>query len=220
MRADPADCFEALCKQLYNGAPMRSLASIDSQGADLNILTLRISTSAKSTNTIVLHISGPFTPQNREVVEALDRFIQENFSAKLDAKDGETTYIADAALIGGYLYLLCSSRGASEYATTTQDGFPIGNQYTGYNLDAHFKYFLVCRIRELVNTVLDAIRFEDQLKQYPHLCSNAYAAAVIAEKEINQFRSSLRNGWLKPCVSNPCFPTSKRFSYMNRLLPH
>jgi hypothetical protein len=134
------------------------------------------------------------------LVEHFDHFISLHFSAKLEAKGGESRLIPTASLAGGYLQLLCSVSQTTEYVQTSRNGLHVENEYSGYNLEAHYKYFLVCRLRELIDIVLNAIRLEDPLNQYPYWCSNAYAAAVILRSEVEHFKCSLRNGSLQNYV--------------------
>jgi hypothetical protein len=176
------------------------LPSLDNDGLDSSTLTLRITTSTGSVATLLLYVAGRFTTQNKALVEVLDQFIMQNFSAPLEAEGGELPLIANATLTGGFLYLLCSSRGATELVQTFRDGIGVGNECFEYNLEAHFRYFLICRLRELVDGLLGAIRFEDPFGAYSSWCSHAYAAAVISHCEISHFRSSLRNGHLRNCV--------------------
>ena len=91
----------------------------------------------------------------------------------------------------------------AEAANTSRDGLEIENEYSGYNLAAHFKYTLVCWLQELIGEVLNVLRFEDQSLELPYWCSDAYAAGVILHREMDYFKSSIRNGHLREHVSYP-----------------
>ena len=127
--------------------------------------------------------------------------MREWFSAQLEAKVGPSQLISSAALAGGYACLLCSVTQVTEQVTTLQGGYEAQNEHNGYHLEAQFKYVLLCRLRELINEVLEAIRFEDPTNDYPYECSNAYAAAVILRYELDHFKSNIRNGSLRKHVS-------------------
>jgi hypothetical protein len=180
------------------------MPSLDNDGRNSSVLVLSINTSTDSVATLRVHIHGLFNTQNSALVEVLDRFIMQNFSAPLEAEGGELPLIPYATLIGGLLYFLCSSTGVTESVQTFRDGMGIENEYLGYNLLAHLRYFLLCRLHELVGNVLEAIRFEDPFGVHRSWCSHAYVAAVISHCEIVHFRRSLRNGYLRNCVRR-CF---------------
>jgi hypothetical protein len=111
--------------------------------------------------------------------------------------------ISTSSLAGGYTHLLCSVITITEAANTSRDGLEIENEYNGYNLAAHFKYILVCRLQELIGEILNVLRFEDQGLELPYWCSDAYAAGVILRREMDYFKSSIRNGHLREHVSHP-----------------
>lgn len=187
-------------QQLFEDYPVGSLSSLSTEGLDSSTFSLRISTSTGWVIDTSGDIYGPFSVQNKTVVAWLDSLARQ-FSADLDAKEGEGKLIATSALIGGYAFLLCSMTGVTEEASTTRDGFPTVNEYNGYNLEVHFKCVLICRIQELLNEILNAARIEDPENMLNYWCSHAHAAAVIARTELHYFKSNIRNGSLRDNVS-------------------
>lgn len=111
--------------------------------------------------------------------------------------------VAKAAMAGAYLDLICSIKDISERTQTFQGGNVVENAYTGYNLEAHFKYLLICRLRELMQEVMEAARGQDLTRQETSQRGDAYAAAVVLYHEIGHFRRSVRNGFLQNHVC-PC----------------
>lgn len=114
--------------------------------------------------------------------------------------------ISTSSLVGGYTHLLCSVITVTEAANTSRDGLEVENEYNGYNLAAHFKYILVCRLQELIGGILNVLRLEDRGLELPYWCSDAYAAGVILRREMDYFKSSIRNGHLREHVSCPAKP--------------
>lgn len=84
--------------------------------------------------------------------------IARKFSPNLKAKDGLSQLIEKAALVGGYLHLLCSVVHTTDEGQTVWDGMHGANDYNGYNLEAHYKLLLICRLCELMNEIMDARR--------------------------------------------------------------
>jgi hypothetical protein len=191
------DPFEAISQELFKDHQAGSLSSLDTDGLSRNALSMRIFMSTGRVIDTSYSISGPFTIQNKAVVAWLDGLAGQ-FAADLKAKEGDCELISEAALIGGYQFLLCSMVGVTEHAENFLDGSPIPSEYTGLNLEAHFKNIVVCRLRELMNKNLDAIRTENSDDEYRN--SNAYAAAVTARTETHYFKSNIRNGSLRDNV--------------------
>lgn len=84
------------------------------------------------------------------------------FSADLKARDGDSQLISKSTLAGGFMHLLCSLVTVTEAATTSRNRWEVEKEYTAYNIAAHFKYILICRLQELVGEILNILRFEDQ----------------------------------------------------------
>jgi hypothetical protein len=125
------------------------------------------------------------------------------FSADLKARNEDSQLISKSTLAGGFIHLLCSLVTVTEAATTSRNGWEVENEYTAYNIAAHFKYILICRLQELVGEILNIFRFEDQGLELPHCHSDAYAAGVILRCEVEYFQNSIKNGHLRKHVSFP-----------------
>jgi hypothetical protein len=192
--------FAAVYEQLFKNPPLGSSCSLDTQGQESSTFNLEIWRPTGRVIDFSHDIQGPYTFHNRAVIDPIDGLVKKWFSAQLAAKDGQSKLISSAALAGGYAFLLCSATRVTEQVTTLQDGVEAQNEYHGYNLEAQFKYILVCRLRVLINEVLDAIRSEPPSNDDPYGYSNAYAAAVILRYELDHFKSNIRNGSLRKLV--------------------
>lgn len=123
------------------------------------------------------------------------------FSADLKAKEEDSPIVSRSTLAGGFMHLLCSVVTVTEAANTLQDGWEVENEYTAYNIAAHLKYILICRLEGLVGGILETLRSEDQGLGLPYWRSNAYAAGVILHCEMKYFNNSIKNGHLRKHVS-------------------
>lgn len=84
----------------------------------------------------------------------------------------------------------------SEDAKTTRDGVTVPEEQDGCNLHAHFQYFVLSRLRTLMQDTLDMIRLEESPPGPPAPGLEAYAAAFILHFEVAHFSRNLRNGHL------------------------
>lgn len=159
----------------------------------LRILSLQITSSTgRSSTTPLIDINGPFDPRS------LDTVVLEACAIPLRPKEGISETIHHAILAGGYIHLLSSAISADvlEHFVTTVDGTIYVEELRRYSLETYFRYVAFCRLCELLRGCLDAIRFEDKLRQYPRETLEAYAAAVILRYEVAYFRRNLRHGAL------------------------
>jgi len=192
----------AILEQLFKNAPIGSLNSLDATGGDSNTLSLHITPSIGPVVEFSQLISGTYNTHNEVVMDGLDG-LGRKFSADLKAKDGDSQLVSTSALAGGFMYLLCSAVRVTEAANTSRDGWEVENEYTAYNIAAHFKYILICRLQELVGQILNTLRFEDPGLELPYHRSDAYAAGVILRCEVDYFKNSIKNGHLRNHVSCP-----------------
>jgi hypothetical protein len=187
-------------QQLFKDLPFGSLSSLTTEGLGWSNFGLHLTTSTGRDMITSADTSGPFTTQNEAITTWLDQLARQ-FSPNLKAKEGDCNLISNSALIGGYLFLLCSMAGVNEQVEIFRDGFATENKHNGYNLEVHFKYLLICRIQELLDQILNAARIQDLQNERKYLCSNAYAATVVARTELHYFKGGIRNGSLRDNVS-------------------
>lgn len=160
---------------------------------DSNYLDVVLKSSVGVESKVSLKIQGQFDTSNKELAAALDWAVN-NISEELRSKKGEKPLIQQASLAIGYLHVLCSTTAISEHVFTWIDGDLAPNVHKEYNLAAHFKFLVVCRLVELVSDLLAQIRLENGAGDARGMRwgSNAYAAACILRYEILGFRSRLR----------------------------
>ena len=163
-------------------------------------LKVRITPSHGPTIEDSLELSVPFAIQSKEMISSIDGLAR-RFSAEVKAKKGDSQLISASALTGGYLHLLCSVIQVIEHADTTRDGLQVDNDFTGYNIEAHFKCLLICRLQQLMGGILEANRLGDQENEPTYSSANAYAAAVVLRRELNYFKGHIRDGSLHEAVS-------------------
>jgi hypothetical protein len=140
--------------------------------------------------------------QTDRITSSVDSLAR-RFSAKVSAKEGDSQLISTSALVGGYLHLLCSVIRVTEQTDTCRDGFQVENDYNAYNIEARFKYILICRLQVLVDEIMDANRLNDLGNKDIYRASNAYGAAVILRRELNYFKGNIRSGGLHESVRRP-----------------
>jgi hypothetical protein len=171
--------------------PHTELQSFDTCSLDLDIST---QTAECAKIEISLKFPGPFTHHNPQMIVMLDTEVFKHFSAKLNANDGFSSLVSTAALAGGYLYLFCccsDSRIRAQVRTLEKDDIVL-NDYTEDYLKLSFRRVLLCRIQQLINEVMVAIRFRSDMQ--------SYAAGAVAHVETAFFQASLRNGELSQQV--------------------
>jgi hypothetical protein len=168
----------------------------------MNILDLDIKSSTFPVVELSVNIAGAFAPLNKRITDLFDTKILEKFSAKLKAMGGISQLIPHAALAGGYLHVLCSSRDIQEQVRTTIGAVTVANKFSEYNISLHLRYFLLCRFRELVQEVMTGIRPGGSARDDFHEQQVAYAAAAILHIEVDHFKCSLRNGHLSGLVNS------------------
>ena len=166
------------------------------------IFNLRTTSSYAPGIETSLRLSGPFafTIQNKDIINSVDGLAR-RFSAEVKAKKGNSELISTSALIGGYLHLLCSVIEVNQHVVTFRDGLRVDNEFNGYNVEAQFKYLLICRLQQLLDGSLDAIRLDNQENEPTYQSSNAYAAAVVLRLELNYFKGHIKGGSLDEAVS-------------------
>ncbi|CZR67030.1 uncharacterized protein PAC_16929 [Phialocephala subalpina] len=183
--------------ELYRGLSIDSLSTLDINigNPDRNIFGLQITTSTgNNSNHYTHHIDAPFNVRNVMLVTWFDGIVRENSTLKIHGKGRYAQAVENAVLLGGYIYMLCSSSRITEDVQTTRDGAISPNEMVHYALYVHFQYFVLCRLLELMNQTLDIIRFEDPEKQHSAYTQAGYASALILRYEVDHFRRSLRNG--------------------------
>ncbi|CZR67033.1 uncharacterized protein PAC_16932 [Phialocephala subalpina] len=182
---------------LHQGFNTWSLSTLDLCGIDSGTLTLRIHPPIGAPLRLDLPLGGPFTTQNVTVIQPLDKFIEEHFSATLRGKKAECQLIDNASLAGGYLCFLCATTVVAEVVQTARDGINVFNEFNAYNLEAHFRYILVCRLFDLMSGTLEAT--EPQVASHDEVdwSSDAYSAAAVLHCELNYFTESLQHGLLR-----------------------
>jgi hypothetical protein len=119
------------------------------------------------------------------MITSLDKRINEYFSADLSAEHEDSLLISQAALAGGYAHILGSTKETKEQTDTFRGELVVKNEYSEYNLEAHFRCLLFKRFGEIAETVMASIRGTGY-------CSNTYAAAVILYYEIDFVRHASR----------------------------
>lgn len=185
---------------LFQDHVLASSSSIETHGIDSNTLFIRIKTSKGPVIDLSHAIQGSYTAGNKTITNEVDAIAQKWFCAPLRSKFTTSEAIPAAILAGGIAHLLCSVINVTEQATTFYNGLPGANEFLAYNLEAQFKYLLVCRLQPLLNQVLEAVRQVGSKNRTPQFCSDAYAAAVILRYELDYFKSNIRNGSLRAHV--------------------
>ncbi|PVH81050.1 hypothetical protein DL98DRAFT_514957 [Cadophora sp. DSE1049] len=180
--------------QLYIGAAMGSMPALDTEGADNNLLNVHVDSSSGRIADFSVTFSGTFSTQNDSF--SFDSFIQDHFSSGIEPVLTEFCAVRNATLASGFANLFCSITSVGEEATTELDGQHTENEYDLHNLGPHFKYYLICRLRELVDSVILAIRFEDGTNEHGAYCADAYAGASILYRKLKCLITSLKN-WNK-----------------------
>ena len=135
------------------------------------------------------------------VTRSLDSYIRRLFSANLkEAAEANFPVIPDAMTACGYITIFCSVTRVKETSYTAQNGVKVENTWQHSNLEALFRDFCVCRLRELIEQVMDAARtvVTNQNQQF---CANAYAASAILYYELKTFKEKLDHGHLRNLVS-------------------
>lgn len=166
------------------------MPSLDTNNEDTSILRIQISefdiNSRKKNDPFTgsLDFCGPFTTENILLIRKNDD-IARRFSPNIKTKDKLSELIETAALAGGHLHLLCSVVRATEKGQTFLDGIQGMNDYDSYNLEAHYKVLLICRLQQLIDEVMGSIR--DRVN-----CEYAFAAATILRNQLSYFISSLK----------------------------
>lgn len=117
--------------------------------------------------------------------------VRECLTISLDDSDEFFQAVRRATLAGGYAHLLCSTTEAVEQVRTILDGIKVHNEFASYNLHRHFQYVVICRLNELLQESLTAVRFEDPEREFPAYTLDAFASAVILRDEVGYFKRSL-----------------------------
>jgi hypothetical protein len=176
--------------------------SLDAQEeSNSNSLRLYIAASTGRIVDFTINFTGQFATHNDELRIALDDGICSGFSTDLEDVETTFTLILAAVTAGGYLALICSITGIDQETYTCTDGVTVPNEYQHNNVGKQMRYFLVTRLRELVDHVMVAARVEvtDETPQY---CASAYAAGSILYHELSYFRHALKHGHLRDQVCN------------------
>jgi hypothetical protein len=115
--------------------------------------------------------------------------------------------VSKSTLAKGFMHLLYSLVIITKAANTSRNRWEVENKYTAYNIAAYFKYILIYRLQELVEEILNILRFKDQDLELPYCRSNSYAAGVILRYEVEYFKNSIKNGHLRKHMSFPTKPS-------------
>ena len=102
----------------------------------------------------------------------------ENASQSLYKAGMDCYAVRKVALAGGYARLLCSTIQATEQVSTIRDGLSSGNEYSQYHLLIHFRFLVLCGLKELLKESVDSIRFEDHDEEFPIHTAAALARLV------------------------------------------
>jgi hypothetical protein len=179
-----------------------SLISLGARGVDKNSVNVYIKSSTGRcldfSRPVV--ISGDFNTHNLGVRKPLDTEIRHSLSATLKTTEVNVSIIAKACTACGYAAFLCSITKVTETSYTAMNGVEVANDYQHPNLKALFRDFVICRLRELINQVMEAAR-TIHTNQNQQDCSNAYVASAILYCELKYFKENLEDGHLRTLVS-------------------
>jgi hypothetical protein len=162
--------------------------------------------SGQTSKIYTFTIKQQFDTQNKALIQWLDTMVQECLTISLEDSNEYCEAVSRATLAGGYAHLLCSPIRAMEQVQTIRDGNKVQNELTSYNLHRHFQYLVICRLHELLQDLLVAVRFKDPEKDFLEYTSDAFASAGIVRYEIGYFKRTLRNGELSS-ISIVCLPS-------------
>ncbi|KAN0104753.1 hypothetical protein V8E51_010498 [Hyaloscypha variabilis] len=178
-----------------------SLISLDTRGINTNDLHVYVKSSTEQRFDFYppITIAGEFNTQNPGVREPFDSHVRHLFSANLRPSEAEFSIIETAMTACGYLAMLCSVTEVMETSYTSENGIMVQNTWQHSNLEALFGDFCVCRLRELIEQVMDAARtvVTNENQQY---CSNAYTASALLYYELKYFKASLKHGHLRTLI--------------------
>jgi len=179
-----------------------SLISLSAQGVNTNNLNIYIksSTGRRHDFSRPVIISGDFTTHNRGVRKLLDTETRHSLSANIKATEVNVSIIAKACTACGYATFLCSITKVTETSYTAMNGVEVANSYQHDNSNALLRDFIVCRLRELIDQVMEAAR-TIHTNQNQQECSNAYVASAILYYKLKNIKENLEDGHLRTLVS-------------------
>jgi hypothetical protein len=183
-----------------------SLISLSARGVNTNNLNVYIksSTGRRHDFSRPVTISGDFTTHNLGVRKLLDTQIRHSLSANIKATEVNVSIIAKACTACGYAAFLCSITKVTETSYTAMNGVEVANSYQHDNSNALLRDFIVCRLRELINQVMEAAR-TIHTNQNQQECSNAYVASAILHYKLKYIKENLEDGHLRILVSCQIF---------------
>jgi hypothetical protein len=161
---------------------------LDTDAANLRTIILDLPIIDDAERKITSEYSGNFDITNQSLMKPFNESFHRKFAAKLVARDSTCPHVDNACLAGAYLHVFCSAefneRGDSFRESLNEED----SQQS--SIEAHLRFLMLCRIAELVETVLRAIR---HIEGGPE-SEVAYAAAVLLCHEANFFGSSMKYG--------------------------
>jgi hypothetical protein len=104
------------------------------------------------------------------LIDSFDEMVEANFPASsLRGKAEYGTVIAKAILAGAYAHLLCSTIDVDGKAEISWNKGK-SEQIREHNLRAHFQYFVLCRLRELLKNRSTLFVSRAQMMSSPKKC--------------------------------------------------
>jgi hypothetical protein len=136
---------------------------------------------------ITSEYSGKFDITNQSLMKPFNEAFYREFAAKILAKDNTCPHVDNACLAGAYLHVFCSAE-FEEKGDSFRERLNEKDSEQ-YSFEPHLRFLMLCRVSELVDAVLKAIRNLEGAES-----EVAYAAAILLCHETNFFGSSIKYG--------------------------
>ncbi|KAM3067740.1 hypothetical protein ACMFMG_011476 [Clarireedia jacksonii] len=132
---------------------------LDTDAADSLTLNLDMPVMNDHESRITSTYSGNFDITNQSLVKSFNEAFHRIFAPEIVAKDNASPHVDNACLTGAYLYVFC-------FAEFDERGGIVPESLNGEesqhsSIEIHLRFLMLCRIGELVETVLRVIRHVD-----------------------------------------------------------